>query len=119
MYLLKLYLKTSLYPDECKMTRIQSEKNIVMIMIKLYCQKKHGHKQELCQDCRNLLEYAHERLDNCKFGKKKSSCRKCTVHCYKKDMRKSIREVMGFSGPRMIFYKPFEVVKHFIKQLFI
>ena len=34
----------------------------------------------------------------------KTFCSNCKVHCYKPEMRKKIRAVMRFSGPRMIFY---------------
>ncbi len=45
-------------------------------MIKLYCNKKHGGSNgELCNECRELEEYAHKRLTYCKFGNEKSSCK--------------------------------------------
>ena len=68
-------------------SRITREKKIVELMIRLYCKSKEGHK-ELCPECQALLEYAHTRLDRCPFGEKKSTCRLCTVHCYKPGMRK-------------------------------
>ena len=51
------------------MSRIQREKEIIDLMIKIYCNKKHKTKKdELCDECKELLEYAHKRLDFCKFG---------------------------------------------------
>ena len=50
------------------MSRVEKEKEIVELMIRLYCEKKHKCKYELCDDCRELLEYAHKRLSFCKFG---------------------------------------------------
>lgn len=52
------------------MTRIEREKRVVGIMIRLYCIKKEGNTM-LCEDCRTLLEYAYLRLDCCPFGEKK------------------------------------------------
>ena len=53
-----------------------------------------------------MLIYATARLDRCKFGDGKTKCHKYPVHCYRPDMREKIREVMRFSGPRMMFYHP-------------
>jgi len=47
------------------MTRI--EKEIVELMISLYCNKKHKCKSELCEECKELLGYAHKKLTYCKF----------------------------------------------------
>ena len=93
-----------------------SEKDTVSKMIRLYCRLKHQHKTELCTDCRQLEEYSRNRLEYCPFGEDKPACEKCSVHCYKPDYRKRIREVMRFSGPRMLFYHPVEAVKHFLKK---
>ena len=57
----------------------------------------------LCPECAALLDYALRRLDSCRFGDGKPSCRKCPVHCYRADMRERIRTVMRWAGPRMIF----------------
>lgn len=85
-------------------------------MIKLYCKKKHGDSNgELCNECRELEEYAHKRLTYCKFGNEKSSCKKCPIHCYKKDMREKVKEVMKFSGPRILIYNPKEYIRHIFK----
>ena len=97
------------------MSRVEKEKEIVELMIRLYCEKNHNCKDELCDDCRELLEYAHKRLSFCKFGDKKSSCSKCPIHCYKKDMKEKIKKVMRFSGPRLLIDRPFEYVRHIFK----
>ena len=99
------------------MTRIEKEKNIINLMINIYCNKKHGYKNRgLCNECSELLEYANKRLDFCKFGEEKKFCSKCPIHCYKKDMRAKIKEVMKFSGPRLLFHEPIEVIKHIFER---
>ena len=96
--------------------RIAKEKEVVELMINLNCNKKHNSKgNEICEECKELLEYAHKRLSYCKFGDEKSSCSKCPIHCYKPDMKEKIKEVMRFSGPRLIIYRPFEFVRHIFK----
>lgn len=99
------------------MSRIEKEKNTITSMINIYCRKKHGNKKgELCQECRELLDYAHKRLEFCKFGEDKSFCSKCPIHCYKKDMKIKIKKVMKFSGPRLLFYEPMQVIRHILEK---
>lgn len=97
------------------LNRIEKEKNIVEAMVKLYCRKNHGYKNELCKECSEILKYAHTRLKYCKFGNEKTSCSKCTIHCYKPEMKLKIKEVMKFSGPRLLFYHPYEFIRHIFK----
>jgi hypothetical protein len=98
------------------MSRIENEKKTVEQMIRLYCQLKEGNRT-LCPECLALLEYAHKRLDRCKFGERKSTCRKCPVYCYKPDMRVRMQDVMRFSGPRMMIYHPLEALRHLWQEL--
>ena len=99
------------------MSRIEKEKNTIKLMIDIYCRKNHGTKKgELCQECAELLAYAKKRLDFCKFGEEKKFCSKCSIHCYKKDMKIKIKEVMKFSGPRLLLYNPVEVIKHVFEK---
>lgn len=66
----------------------------------------------LCPQCQALLDYAHKRLDHCKFGEDKPSCTRCHVHCYKPAMREQIRQVMRYSGPRMLLHDPIMAIRH-------
>ena len=93
------------------MTRIEREKETVSHMIHIYCRQKEGNK-ELCDDCQKLLEYAHKRLDGCKFGEGKSTCRKCPIHCYRPDMKQRVQAVMRYAGPRMLLFHPWEALRH-------
>ena len=83
-------------------------------MIRLYCKKRHGTKTGLCPECMALAEYAFERSDMCPFMENKTFCSNCRVHCYKPKMRNKIRQVMRFSGPRMIFHHPVMAIRHLI-----
>ena len=43
--------------------RVEREKRVIKLMIELYCHKKHQHKSHgLCDECQELLTYAHKRL---------------------------------------------------------
>ncbi|MDR3706190.1 MAG: nitrous oxide-stimulated promoter family protein [Paludibacteraceae bacterium] len=93
---------------------ILSEKRTVEKMIRLYCSLNHKQKK-LCPECLTLLEYARSRLDLCPFGNQKPMCRRCSIHCYEKQQREKIKQVMRFSGPRILFYEPFTFLKHLLK----
>ncbi len=92
----------------------EHEKRIVEEMIILYCRKKHKTKH-LCNECKELLDYAKIRSDKCPFMENKTFCSNCKLHCYKSAMQKKIKEVMRFSGPRMLIYHPILAIKHLIE----
>lgn len=96
--------------------RITEEKISVERMIRLYCRYKEGNRR-LCPECSAMLEYALGRLDKCRFSNDKPTCRKCPVHCYRPDMRRRIRKVMRWSGPRMILFHPCMAVRHLAREL--
>ena len=90
----------------------EKEKEVVSLMIRLYCKKNHGSRKGLCPDCEDLERYARSRSEKCPFMESKTFCSNCKVHCYKPEMRQKIRTVMRFSGPRMIFYHPVMAIRH-------
>lgn len=97
------------------MNKREKEKEIVKLMIEIYCHKKH-HIDGLCDECKELLEYSNMRTDKCPFMETKTFCSNCRVHCYRGDMKEKIKEVMHFSGPRMIFHHPVLAIKHMIES---
>ena len=98
------------------MSRIAHEKRTAEQMIRLYCRRKEGNR-ELCPECKALLAYAHARLDRCPFGEGKKTCRRCPVHCYKRDMRERMRQVMRYAGPRMLWFHPVAALRHLWREL--
>jgi hypothetical protein len=97
-------------------TKREREKMLVSQMIAIYCKKQHHTKGNLCPDCAALRDYAIQRSDKCPFMETKKFCSNCKVHCYKPDMREKIREVMRFSGPRMLFHHPITAIRHVIES---
>ena len=95
-------------------TKREREKETVSLMIAIYCRKHHGGRT-LCPECACLDAYARLRSDKCPFMETKTFCSNCKVYCYKKDMREKIREVMRFSGPRMLFHHPIMAIRHVIE----
>jgi hypothetical protein len=100
-----------------KRKKINSEKNIVKMMILYYCKKKHFSKNDLCCDCEKLIEYSWLKLDKCPYGENKPACSKCEIHCYSAPMRKKIKDIMRYSGPRTIYIYPAVSIKHFISKM--
>jgi hypothetical protein len=94
------------------------ESIIVSTMIRIYCAWNHGTSPGLCPRCAELDYYTKARLDRCMFGERKPVCKKCPVHCYSPSMREYIREVMRWSGPKMMFRHPLYATIHIIDTIF-
>ena len=96
-----------------KKGRLKNERKTMATMISMYCHGKHGTMgNDICDDCRCLLDYALQRVDACQYGEEKPTCRNCSVHCYKQDLREKIRAVMRYAGPRIFFKHPLLVLYH-------
>ena len=80
---------------------IDQEKELISIMIKIY---EDGNKVDLS----DLKNYAFKRIE---------FCSSCPIHCYQKTYRQQIREVMKYSGKRIIFKHPVIAFKHVINTL--
>jgi len=93
------------------MARIESEKNTLRFMVRYYCRKHHGGV-EPCSECDEILAYAINRLDQCRYGETKTSCLLCPTHCYANPQRQKIRAIMRFVGPRMLYLRPIEALRH-------
>jgi hypothetical protein len=93
--------------------RIARERKTVQQMIRLYCRDLHNQPGgALCIDCQHLDTYAMARLERCPFQERKSTCAKCTVHCYKPAVREQIRKVMRYAGPKMLLHHPILAILH-------
>ena len=103
--------------------RMRRELATITIMIRRYCRENHQipendrNGEQLCPDCANLLAYARRRLQACPFQEGKTTCGKCSVHCYKPEMRQKIREIMRRIGPRMMLTNPQLGILHMIDGL--
>jgi len=85
-------------------------------MITLYCRLKHGNKVEICDECSEVLKYAHSRLQSCPYKENKPECKNCNTHCYNEIMREKIRGIMRYTGPRMLIYSPVDYFKHVMRS---
>jgi hypothetical protein len=93
---------------------VHREMRTIEAMIRIYC--RHHHHQDLCPDCGTLFNYAIARIEKCIFGFSKPACNKCEVHCYSPRMKEKVKEVMRFSGPKMLYKHPVLAIAHILKE---
>jgi hypothetical protein len=105
--------------------RSRREQRTLKVMIDMYCAGNHSgagthsptsRKAVLCEQCGSLLAYAEERIERCRFGDDKPTCARCTVHCFRSNMREVMRKVMRYSGPRMTFQHPYLSIRHLLDR---
>ncbi|NLE23068.1 MAG: nitrous oxide-stimulated promoter family protein [Actinobacteria bacterium] len=97
--------------------RLAREEKTIATMVAMYCRAHHGTAtsddgEGLCDECAELLAYARRRLGACRYGAEKPTCANCETHCYKPAMRERVREVMRYSGPRMLRRHPVLALTH-------
>lgn len=95
--------------------RLLRELETIEAMTRIYCADHHGAPHP-CADCQALMAYASKRLAVCTYGEDKPVCAKCQIHCYGKAMREKVRDVMRYSGPRMILRHPWLALMHFVDK---
>ena len=102
--------------------RAREEKTISQ-MIALHCAGTHDAKlrtetalcgEAVCPQCAQLDAYATLRTRRCRKMGTKTSCDACENHCYKPEMREQIRQVMRYSGPRMLKHHPIAAMRHLL-----
>jgi hypothetical protein len=90
--------------------RLRREQRTIEAMLHIWCEAHPMHlragARQLCAGCEGLFEYASYRLARCPYGEEKPTCKKCPIHCYTKDKREQMHEVMRFAGPRMLLRHP-------------
>lgn len=95
--------------------KIDRDKRTIRLMVELYTRHK-LHLSQPSAEYEELITYACARLDHCRYGEGKPACKNCPIHCYKPEMRQKIKEVMKWSGPRMIFLSPMPTLRHLFNK---
>jgi hypothetical protein len=102
------------------------------LFINLYCRYKHagvhknvismkthdvqaiaGKQIVLCDECSKLLMHAFVKRSSCPMDPK-PMCKHCPNHCYHPTYRDKIREVMQFSGKKMLFSGRLDYLFHLL-----
>lgn len=97
--------------------RLAREWKTMSVMVRIFCRDHHHPVNGLCGECQQFLDYAHERLERCRFGEQKPTCAKCPVHCYSRDRREQAKAVMRYAGPRMLWEHPLQSLRHWLDSL--
>lgn len=99
---------------------VRKDLKTLALFIRLYCSQRHttaekervqlkthdvmaiaGRELVLCPDCRKLLAHAFTKRSHCPM-EPKPACKHCPNHCYHPTYRAQIREVMKYSGRKML-----------------
>ena len=102
------------------------------LFIDLYCRYKHadcprdavdlrthnvsaiaGKSIVLCPECTKLLTHAFVKRSHCPMHPK-PMCKHCPSHCYHPSYRAQIREVMKFSGRKMLLSGRLDYLFHLL-----
>lgn len=97
--------------------------------VALYCRDKHGdrprdrftyrgvddkvwHAIELCDECTKMLTHGTAKRLICP-KEPKPYCKDCDIHCYAPGYRERVREIMRYSGKKMIMRGRLDMIYHY------
>lgn len=102
------------------------------MFIHIYCKYKHadqprsavelkthdvkavaGREIVCCESCRKLLAHAFVKRSHCPMDPK-PACKHCPNHCYHPTYRAQIREVMRYSGKKLLFSGRLDYLFHLL-----
>ena len=111
---------------------IDRDLRILARFIRVYCQHYHsatpktavslkthdvsaifGKPLELCPQCTKLLAHALVKRSHCPM-EPKPACKHCPNHCYHPAYRAKIREVMKYSGRKMVMSGRLDYLFHLL-----
>ena len=98
--------------QQLKLPYIAKDVETIRIMTEIYCHAHHNTKEGLCPECEEFYLYSVKRLACCPFGEKKPVCAKCKIHCYGKGYKERAKEIMAFSGPKLLLKHPILSMRH-------
>jgi predicted amidophosphoribosyltransferase len=100
--------------------------------IRIYCHSRHAaqakslvqlkthdvqaiarKKIELCPECTKLLAHSFVKRSHCPM-EPKPACKHCPSHCYHPAYRQQIREVMKYSGKRLLLSGRLDYLFHLL-----
>lgn len=113
------------------LTRQQAkELKVLLTFVRVFCKAKHGEETvspvslppevaalsgkpvSLCPECAALVAHAVQKRRKCPLDPK-PSCKHCHIHCYSKEYRARIREIMAYSGRKMIMRGRLDYLWHY------
>ena len=111
---------------------LRKDLKTLALFISIYCRYRHqnairapmtlkthdvraiaGTAINLCPECSRLLAHAFTKRTHCPMDPK-PACKHCPNHCYHPHYRERIREVMRFSGRKMLFAGRLDYLFHLL-----
>jgi len=112
--------------------KLEKDLRVLVRFISLYCDHRHDAAAKeafalpgfdgqalgkrpvvLCHPCRKLLAHALVKRSRCPLDPK-PACKHCPVHCYHPTYRQNIREVMRYSGRRLVLSGRLDLLYHLL-----
>lgn len=94
--------------------------------VEVYCAGKHdasirtqvtlpaaSGERMLCSECRAFMEYAIGKRLKCPLEAEKPTCKHCRIHCYDKQHRDKVREIMAYSGRKLMLQGRLDYLWHY------
>ena len=97
--------------------RVLRERENLEMMMRLFCQEQH-HRDDLCTECQQLLDYSKAHLQNCKLGLKKPVCENHSFGCYAVGCRDQLQIVIGATRTRMFWKHPQISLRHWLDRFY-
>lgn len=109
--------------------RERKDLRVLALFTAIWCRAHHGQtappaainpelaalglgRYRLCDDCREFLLYACTRRIKCPLDPK-PACKHCHIHCYRAGHREKVREIMRFSGKRLLLRGRLDLLWHY------
>ena len=99
---------------------------LISKFVEVYCEGHHGKaarnpfhlhgglgRRSLCPDCAEFMAYAMAKRVKCPLEAEKPSCKKCRIHCYAKTQRELVREIMAYSGRKLMLQGRLDYIWHY------
>jgi hypothetical protein len=118
--------------SETMSKELRKDLKTLALFIDLYCRCRHttsdrtpadlkvydvpaiaGRPIVLCEQCRKLLTHAFIKRAHCPM-EPKPACKHCPNHCYHPTYRAQIREVMRYSGKKMLLAGRLDYLFHLL-----
>jgi YbgA-like uncharacterized protein len=108
-------------------TKLQ-KKDIRLIgkFVEVYCAGRHGEaerspftlpldlgRRSMCAECAGFMSYAVARRLKCPLAAEKPTCKHCRIHCYAKPQLAKVREIMSYSGRKLMLRGRLDYIWHY------
>jgi hypothetical protein len=104
----------------------KSDIRLIGKFVVVYCAGKHAEvgrsplelpaglgECRLCRECAAFISYAIERRMKCPLEAEKPSCKHCRIHCYAPRQLEKVREIMSYSGRKLLMRGRLDYVWHY------